>query len=143
MDFAREDIYNALLNLLKGLTGIQNTARQFITWDQLQPEELPYLMQIENKEIAEVNGRGIPVKWCLNVEALVVVQSAKGESPYPIINPLIDVIEKAIFKDPNFGPETLGGMVSQVRIKGTVEKGQDKLGTRGWFIVPIEIVLPA
>jgi hypothetical protein len=143
MDFAREDIYNALFGLLKDLTGIQNAARRFITWDQLQPEELPYLMQIETRELAEVNGRGIPVRWCLTVEALVVVESTKGDSPYPIINPLIDVIEKALFKDPNLGAETLGGKVSQVRIKGAVEKGQDKLGTKGWFIVPLEVVLPA
>src|SRR5580765_4499961 len=127
MDFAREDIYNALFGLLKDLTGIQNAARRFITWDQLQPEELPYLMQIETRELAEVNGRGIPVKWCLSVEALVIVESTKGDSPYPIINPLIDVIEKTFFKDPNLGAETLGGKVSQVRIKGAVEKGQDKL----------------
>jgi hypothetical protein len=74
---------------------------------------------------------------------LVVAESTKGDSPYPIINPLIDVIEKTLFKDPNLGAETLGGKVSQVRIKGAVEKGQDKLGTKGWFIVPLEVVLPA
>lgn len=143
MDVAREDVYNALFALLKSLTGIQNAARQFIPWDQLQPEELPYLMQVETKEMAEVNGRGIPARWCLYVEALVVISSEKGNSPYPVMNPLIDIIEGVFFKDPNFGAETLGGKVSQVRIKGAVEKGQDKLGTKGWFIVPLEVVIPA
>jgi hypothetical protein len=58
------------------------------------------------------------------------------------MNPLIDAMEAAM-GNPLLAPQSLGGLVSQVRIKGIVEKGQDRLGARGWFVVPFEIVIPA
>jgi hypothetical protein len=140
----REAIYQALFALAQTAVGIDSahSARQFITWDDLQPEQMPYLMQVEPNEVAEVNGRGIPIKWCFHPEILVYVGKQDGKAPGELINPLIDSIETAI-GDPLLAPQTLGGLVSQVRIKGTVEKGQNKLGTINWFLVPLEIVVPA
>lgn len=145
MNQPREAVYAALFNLIKGATGITNSSRKFLPWDSITPEQCPYLMQVEQNETAEVNGRGIPIKWLLHVEQVVYIATSgdvDGQVPTQIMNPLIDAIEAAM-GDPVLAPQTLGGLVSQVRIKGVVEKGQDRLGARGWVVVPVEIVIPA
>jgi hypothetical protein len=146
MNSSRESIYTALLALFTSVTGITNVSRKFVPWSKLQPEQMPYLMQIEKKENAFSPGRGIPNKWTLTVDVLVYLPSVADtdtQNIYQNMNPLLDAIE-ASFGDPTVNPpQTLGGLVSQARIQGAVEKGTDALGNVAWFIVPIEIIVPS
>ena len=99
MNKPRETVYAALFTLLQGATGIQNTSRKFLPWDAVATEQCPFLMQVESTETAEVNGRGIPIKWLLHVEAVVYVATSgdvDGQVPTQIMNPLIDAIEAAM-----------------------------------------------
>lgn len=137
----REAIYLALFAMIQNITGIQNTAREFIKWSDLQPEQLPFLLLVEGKEVADVNGRGIPARWTFKPELLCYVADQEGKAPGELINPLLDAIQNAF--SPAILPVTLGGLVDRVLIKGTVDKGQDKLGQLNWFMVPFEIVVPA
>ena len=146
MNSPRESVYQALLVFFTNLTGITNTARKFVPWNKLQPEQMPFLMQIEKRETAFSPGRGIPNKWTLEVELLVYLPSVAdtdNQNIYQNINPLLDTIESALGDPGATAPQTLGGLVSQVHIQGAVEKGQDALGAVAWFLVPIKIVLPA
>ncbi|HWR15167.1 MAG TPA: hypothetical protein VN577_10080 [Terriglobales bacterium] len=147
MNAPREDIYAALFTLLNGLADWKFTDRKYVPISQIGDTSFPAMMMCQKDEQPEVNGRGIPIKWHLNVEVVIYVDTGGDREdmvPAQLLNPLLDTIENAIQPDPTIrGPQTLGGLVSQTRINGKVETDGGVLLNRGWAVVPVEIIVPA
>jgi hypothetical protein len=143
----REPIYQALFNLLKQTDGIvtatRGVPRMGIEQDRAN---LPALFMIQRKEEPQRTAKGLPPKWRLSVD--VIVMAATGDSRTSIamskINPLLDQIDAAL--DPQPGglfDNTLGGLVSHCYLTGTTQIAEGLDSTLSAVVMEIEIVVPA
>lgn len=154
---AREAVYTALLTQLQtaGVTFKTYTRRWKSVWDDpvQRVADLPMLVQWEgDEEVGYAGNRGIgPIRfWIVKLELYAkipdgstpgVPDSTTGGSQ--VLNPLLDAVETALAPDHD-GYQTLGGLVTDCRIEGTVIKvlgDEDPSGQCG-AIVPLKILLP-
>ena len=147
----RESIYAALFAKFSALTAggtplFKTAERKLRHWNDVQPEECPYLGQIQVSE-TPAQQKGLPPKWQLNVSLYVYVNTAaqldSAVTPGQLLNPLLDGIEAALVPDDADGTScTLGGLVSHCRIDGTIETAEGLLGNTEVAIVPLQILVP-
>ena len=155
---SREAIYDALLALFEaqcGATFKTYSRRWKSVWDDpaARVADLPMLVQWEGEEDHQWGNRGIGVirTWTIKLELYAkipdgatpgVPDSTTGGST--VLNPLIDAVEAALQPDLGEVGQTLGGLVTDVRIEGTVIKvlgDEDPTGQCG-AIVPLKILVP-
>lgn len=144
MEHSREEIYLALYDLLCGLDDWKFTTRKFVPITQVSEGQFPALLVVRKNEQAETNGKGIPIRWILAVDVVVYVDTTEDPDRIPaeLLNPILDKLEAAL-QPPNQQVQTLGGLVSQCRIRGLIETDEGMLGSRGFIAVPVEIIVPA
>lgn len=155
MGVSREVVYEALLAQLKtaGVVFKTYTRRWKSTWDDpaQRVAELPMICQWEQNENVQWTNRGVgSVKtWSpmLEVYAKIPDGSTPGvkDDKTPgskVLNPLIDAIEAALAPDHD-GVQTLGGVVIDCRIEGTIVKvlgDEDPSGQCG-ALIPVTILV--
>lgn len=156
---AREDVFDALLAQLEtaGTTFKTYTRRWKSAWDdpaQMVPL-LPMLVQSDNREVQTWTNRGIgsPNIWTISLQlyAKIPVQSLPGAPGVPdkttpgskVLNPLLDAVFTALAPIGPDGLQTLGDLVLDCRIEGTITKvlgDEDPSGLCG-ALVPVNILV--
>lgn len=146
---AREGISVALFNLIKNASYPAPApffSRKYISTADLGSARMPAVCMIVQNEHAEMmNVRGIPVKWKLEVLVFIFVStSSPGAEPETVLNNILDSIDKALAAPLGSGPlnnrQTLGGLVHDCRINGTIERDPGFISGIGAAAIPIEIV---
>ncbi len=157
MVLARETIYEALLSQLKtaGTTFKTYSRRWRSAWDDPagQISASPMLIQWEASEtVIWSNNRGIGSVRTLSLTLEVYAKIPDGMTPgvpttlvggSATLNPLLDAIETALAPDIETGLQTLGGLVTDCRIDGTITKvlgDEDPSGLCG-ALIPVSILM--
>jgi hypothetical protein len=136
----REPIYAALFAKLSGIAGLVTKDRRLKHWNDVAPQLQPALFQAQRNETA-VQQTGLPVKWTFKVDVYLYVRTDGGQSPGPLINPLIDAIETALAPNAVESVQTLGGLVKHCWIDGAIETDEGTLGDQAVAIIPITILV--
>jgi hypothetical protein len=141
----REQVAQALFNLLTSSSGYNTTGRRFITDDQLSACQKPALFMYEHKE-THVKGKNItPAVRTLDVDVYIFIASGLDPNNVPIttLNNLIDAIDPVtggvLSPFPN-SQQTLGGLVTNVYIDGKILKTPGDINGLGVAVIPIKVV---
>lgn len=142
----REDIANALFNLLKGSAGYKSASRRLKMPEQLSGILKPALFQVEHKEIHTKGKLATPTYRTLMIDVWIYISLGQdpNEVPITILNNLIDAIDPnsgGVLKPDIHGRQTLGGIVADCYIAGEVIKVPGDIGNGlGAAVIPIEVV---
>lgn len=145
----RETIYAAIFQFFSGLTqggspAFFTATRKAATWDNVQPETMPALLQMQVRETAQYR-KGLPTIWTCDIDLYLYVHTGglndPDVTPSQLLNPLLDLIEASIvIDDPNNYACTLGGLVSHCAISGPIEITEGTLGDQAVAVVPIQFL---
>lgn len=136
----REVAYIALFNLLQNISIFKTCTRRLKHWQDTSSEEQPALyMEHTGESTAPV--RGLPNRIILEVNLWVYVKS-EGAEVGPIMNPILDQIEKSL-QPINDGDHTmtLGGLVHHCWIEGQTQIFEGDLGDEAVVIIPVKILV--
>jgi hypothetical protein len=141
---SREQAYLALFNHIQqapSMSGLVKTfTRRLKHWADVGPEDQPALYMEQTGEQAVPASRQ-PTKNVLEINLWLYLQTNEGEVG-PIINPLLDGIEKSLTpsNDGNY-TQTLGGLVHHCWIEGQTQIFEGDLGAEAVAIVPVKILV--
>ncbi len=159
---AREAVFDALLaRWVTYCSADFNTItrRWRSTWDQALAEndgarlpDLPMLVQHDEIEVDTWTNRGIGASSNWNINLLIYAKIPDGDTPgvpdsdtpgSSVLNPLLDSLDAALLPDDRDGLQTLGGLVLDCRIEGTIIKALGDAEPSGLcgIIVPVRILL--
>lgn len=83
---------------------------------------------------------GIPIEWKVTAGVFVFVSTTDTDTePDMVMNNILDAIEAAVAPDKGSGYQTLGGLVVNCRINGTIERDPGFMSGVGAAAIPIEI----
>lgn len=143
MTIIREQIYEALFELVNSAAQFTTAERRLRHWSDVSPAEQPAVFTSEKGGHAVSKAYGTPQVWTLLVDLYVYVHSSDPyRSPAMVLNPLLDAIEAAVAPNPNTGIQNLGlpSMVQHVRIEGKLETDEGVLGDQAVAVIPVEIL---
>ncbi|MBP2638377.1 MAG: hypothetical protein H6Q72_4284 [Firmicutes bacterium] len=136
----REPIYAALFELVQGISGIVTTGRNLKHWADVPAFEQPAIFQRQVNEAA--NSRtALPTSWVMNAEWYIYCNAEDDSSiaTSTQLNAILDAVETALKQDIVTGYQTLGGLVFNCNIDGTVEIYEGLQGNQCMAVVPIKI----
>jgi hypothetical protein len=135
----REAIHAALFALVSSRAGFITTSRKLRHWADVSPIEQPALFQAQGGETA-IRTTGFTAKWELSVKLYLYAHTGGGLAPTSVLNPLVDAVIAALAPLPAIERQTLGGLVHDCRIDGTIETDEGVLGDQAVAIIPIRII---
>lgn len=145
----REDISAALFKLLQGATypvTINKFSRRYISSADLSSGNMPAVCMLVHNEHADYTMHGLAAKWKLEVYIFIFIETVNPDvEPEATLNTIIDAIDQALTvttKSINTmnNRQTLGGLVYDCRISGTVERDPGFQSGVGAAAIPIEIL---
>lgn len=147
----REAVSIALFNLLKTSYAYPESSRRIKTWDTVASIEKPALFLAEEPEVHYRNKMPTPAQRTLEYTAYIFVQTdqalADSASNVPITQlnnllDLIDPIQGGVLKPDDILQNrlTLGGLVYDCYIEGTVKKVPGDLDNQGVMSIPIKVI---
>lgn len=157
MNVPREQIANALLTLLNGVnTNISNASAKFqlisrrgAIWSSTPPANQPALYLIQVAEHATQHGSpnfpGAPsmgeTKWTIDYTLQIYAKADAGSTSIPdsLINSILDGIDATLQSKPPANAQTLGGLVTNCWIEGTILIGTGQLETQLMMLVPVRV----
>lgn len=139
----REQIYQALFDLLKTDAAIKTTSRRLRHWSEVAPTDQPALFLSQKNEMAAVKTR-VPTIWTLNLDLWLYVRSGgdNDSPPSAYFNPIIDRIVEKLMPPEHLGEQTLGGLVERCRIEGPIETDEGVLGDQAVVVIPVTLFVP-
>ncbi len=135
----RENIYSAVFAKLEKLYDFKTTGRKVIHWDDVS--EQPALFMTQKNEDVKKTSRDAPPITTLHVEIYLYAKVEDGDTPSIIMNDILDTITDALSADDLDNRTTLGGLVEDVWIDGTIETDEGSLGNQTVAIVPVSILV--
>lgn len=145
MTTTRNQIVDAVFNLIAASSTFAKTSKKFQFWDEIQPEDMPYMCLLERPETYESGTRAITIqKRILEIWVFIYVQTQNQDDPSSILNPMLDAIDAVVVPSSGgrTGLQTLGGLVSRVWIEGTILKAPGDKDGQGIARVPLKILWP-
>ncbi len=141
----REQVYDALLDLLKGVTGIKAATRRRRPYNYFTEDNTPALMLVEWKENYYRKSASLPPTRTLTVAAMIINVVGNNQTALPTtpVNDALDAIDAAL--KPNAvsnGLVHLGVGAYAVYIAGEVEKAPGDITGTAIASIPISIILP-
>jgi len=142
----REQVFQAVFNLVDGLPGFVQTTRRYTRPSAVEAINCPCLMTWEQPEKTEGSEHGLRKRWW-EVWLIIVYYNNDPYTPgATILNPLIDVVEAAFAPDnPVHQTQTLGGLVQAVYIDGPTVKAVSDVDIdhgQGGAVIPVRILVP-
>lgn len=139
---ARDEVYQALFDLLSQTPGFASYWRRFPNIDQLKSAQKPALLMRQQRETL-TSHFAAPPKYHIYVQLCIVVQTSvsRGATPAEDINPLIDAIEQAL--TPDFTGRLRLGMpdnVSRCWIEGDIQYFEAVNEDMSYVYVPVNII---
>ena len=146
MSVTREQVFSAIFERVCAIDGIATKARQLVSINQVAPEAMPAIYQVQEGQKYQWEGggwdRGSGTPF-VQLDGSLWLYVAPEDKPHSeALNPLIDAIE-AIFAPDNAMRDvcTLGGLVNWARITG-VEISEGLLGEKSIAVVTFSVFLP-
>lgn len=143
----REAVYSAIYDIvlaLKAAGKIVDCSRKEIHWADLSASQQPFVCQMQMPESVDYKlGSGIPSRDTGEVDLVVYVQTdeASDVSPAQALNEVVQVLVDA-FKSPRSGERfTLGGLVHDCAVSGSIELDEGNLGTQAVAVVPVKFLI--
>lgn len=147
MTVTREQVSEALFDLLKTSYVYPVASRRFLSWDNVGSSAKPALFMLEYEESHIRNRQPTPANRTLMVEVLIFISEGLDPNTIPIIklNSLIDAIDPVsggVLKPDDIlqNRQTLGGLVYDCYIEGTILKVPGDVDGQGMATIPIKIV---
>ncbi len=137
----RENIYDALYSLLGTVPGIVTREERLRHWNDVGPEECPYLCVAMGNEKHVRDKSGLRDRIWITPKLYIYVKTTGLLVPRKVINPILDQLQ-IIFdpSDATLGKQTLGGLVEHVRIDGEILTFEGTLGDTEVATVPLQIL---
>jgi hypothetical protein len=135
----REAIWSGLFAKLATLTAFAETGRKLIHWGDCS--NMPALYLNQGVETVAKSGRGLPCTYTMSGEIYLYARNDSNDTPAIQINGLLDVVTDLFKPDPIHGTQTLGGLVHDAWVNGTIARDEGTLGDIGVAIVPITIMV--
>lgn len=142
MAVTREQIYSALFERLKTVSGIRTFSRRLKTWDEVSQGQCPALFMTVGDQIPDQHA-GLPTKWTLEAECWLYCKSGTDPNATPSIemNTILDAIEAVLKPSAAGEPQTLGGLVSHCWMSGTIETDGGTIGETAVAIIPVSMLV--
>jgi hypothetical protein len=135
----REELWTALFALFSGLADFAVADRRLQHWDDAPGYPALYLNQ--GAETVSRAGRGLPSSYTMSAEIYLYVRNESNGTPATQLNELLDKVTPLFNPDPIHQRQTLGGLVHDAWIDGSIARDEGTLGDIGVAIVPIKILL--
>lgn len=140
----REPVFAALFSLLGASGYFRTVSRDFKSIAEVSASDMPALFQVEGHQTA-TGQTGQPRVWKYLVDLVIYVHQQSADpattSQSQNLNLAIDAALASIASPVN--RQTLGGLVSDVRVNGTVEVMDGAGGAVAVAIIPLEILANA
>lgn len=138
---SRKSIFAALFALVSGAPGFQTTSRTVKNWADVASPDQPALFQVEGKQDAGARA-AIGTVWTFHAELVLYAHQANtvdGADVVDLLNELVDAVLAKLAPLPGLDTQTLGGLVTDVRVQGTIDTSEGRLGPQAVAIIPIVI----
>ncbi len=158
MNVSRESVAQALLTLLQGVNAnisyapakFQLISRKGAIWSNTPPANQPamYIIQVaeHSTESASPTFPGMQSigaqKWIMDFTLQIYALADESGVPVPdtLINAILDGIDKTLQSQPPGERQTLGGLVTNCWIEGTIVIGTGQLDTQLALLVPVRCI---
>jgi len=137
----RETIYQSFFNLVKQTPGVITASRVPRTFEDVPPEQKPFIFMEQVGENPQRKGAGLPYNWELDVAIGIFVFSPSPDQipPATLLNPILDGIEAMLAPAPTIGIQNLDGIVYEARLLGNGKEAAGAIGTNAWAYLPARI----
>jgi hypothetical protein len=141
----REQVANALFNLLVGSSQFLTTGRRFLPESQIASAAKPALFLLDDDEQHTRGKQLVPAVRETVFECLVFISAGLDPNAVPsaTLSNLIDVIDPVsggVLKPGINGRQTLGGLVTDCYIEGKVIKAPGDISGLGAARIPIKVI---
>lgn len=130
----------------KRVVNLVTSSRKARSFDQVDPNEMPALFQIQRPETQERGAIGLPSKRTLHFELWLYTSDPQETHVIPSqqLNYMVDAIEAALAPDDLVRQNcTLGGLAATARIDGSVEYYENvTTDGKSVAVVPVAVLLP-
>lgn len=147
MTVTREQVSEALFSLLQTSYVYPVASRRFLSWDNVGSSAKPALFMLEYEEIHSRNKQPTPASRILMIEVLIFISDGLDPNTVPIttLNDLIDAIDPVsggVLKADDIlqNRQTLGGLIYDCYIDGTILKVPGDVDGQGMATIPIKVV---
>lgn len=141
MKATREQVFDALFDVLKTVPGLVTASRRLKNVQDMQPEELPAAFQLQGKQELVYKGSVPTVADMTATWALYGYSSDPDVAPSTVLNNLIDAACAALAPPAYTDKQTLGGLVEYAAIDGDIEIYEGILADKAVALLPIRILL--
>jgi hypothetical protein len=150
----REAVMTALVALLETTTFVRlattetrfrRVSRRLKLWTDVPPSEQPALFITEHDENLAYQSEGLPGKTTMGCDLFIYFATGKDKNATPSIdlNHILDGIDAVLKPAAAYGfKQTLGGLVSHVRIEGKIFKDPGDTDDQGLIVIPLKIFVP-
>jgi hypothetical protein len=142
----REQVFQAVFNLVSAVPGFKVATRRYIRPSAVEAINTPILMTWEQPEKTEGAERGLRKRWWEVWLIIVYYNNDQNVAGATLLNPLIDAVEAALAPDnPVHQTQTLGGLVQAVYIDGATVKAISDVDIdhgQGGAVIPVRILVP-
>lgn len=135
----RESIWEGVFGIVSALAPFKETSRKVIHWADCT--NYPALFLSQGSETVVKSGRGLPCTYTMSAEIFLYARNDSNGTPATQINALLDALDALFQPDAIDGKQTLGGLVHDVWIEGTIARDEGTLGDTGVAIVPIKVLV--
>jgi hypothetical protein len=147
MTTTRNQATTALFELLVSSYAYEVSSRRFRFWDEVSADQKPALFLQDYAEEHTRNRALVPAQRTIMCACVIYIAKGMDQSSVPIdlLNDLIDAIDPVsggVLKPDNIpaGRQTLGGLVYDCYIEGSVKKIPGDLDGQGMAEIPIKII---
>jgi hypothetical protein len=147
MTTTREQAAQALFNLLASSYAYPVASRRFMSWDGVASSQKPALFLLEYSETHTRTHQPTPARRVLMTQALIFIANGLDPEAVPITNlnnliDLIDPVSGGVLKPDDIwqNRQTLGGIVYDCYIEGTITKVPGDIDGQGMATIPIKII---
>lgn len=140
---SRETIYTALFSRLSTISLLKTASRRLKHWDDVNDADCPALY-LSAKNETPLRTLPLPPRRQYHADITVYVKTDQSTDAVPAtqLNPVLDAIEEALQPEKLSGRQTLGGLVHDCYISGTIDLDEGLLGPVGVALIPVTILLP-
>jgi hypothetical protein len=146
----REAVASALYALVdasaKHVVSLKTSSRRLRHYTNVDPHQMPALFQTQKPETQErKEAMGLPAKRTMHFEFYLYTADPQEDSVVPIqqLNNMVDAIEAALAPNQLTGKQTLGDLVTDARIDGSVEFFENvTTDGKSIAIVPVAVIMP-
>ena len=144
----REQVSQALFNLINGVTDFQTSSRRLKQWDDIANVLKPAFYLTEQKESHTQNpSENTLTVRIIKYEAYIfVAETDPNAIPMTQLNNIIDLIDPSaggvLKASPFTERQTLGGLVWHCTINGEIDKVPGDFDGQGVAIIPISVIIP-